>query len=246
MNNATVLILAAVFVPQIICLTLSVLKPTKMRWIVTQLVQWASLVVILAMMAYLGSLSDHRILIKSAVWPAYHYCFTAVSQLVYLMLITLILKSAFLDRKVTKMSVGKGLLDAGLGMIGGLLSFAVSFVFVQTFFVPTDQIVTEFIYFTLRVILPVVVVVSILEVFSGLTFVFVWLGAAVQYILLIVYAEPLYSYLYNGADLNNGFLGDNWLPYIGKNFLIPVAVTVLQFSVLLIIKLIRSRKTKGK
>lgn len=128
-----------------------------------------------------------------------------------------------------------GSIQAVIGAAGGILSFTISYLLVTELWMDRD-----FVWITLRLVLPIAVLTAVFDTIEGFSPKYLFVGAAVQYGLLIAFAEPLFAFLFQG-DLHSGFFASRWPEYLGAAFPYPALVTLGQF---LLVCILRFRKRK--
>lgn len=117
-------------------------------------------------------------------------------------------------------------LQAVIAVMCGIFSFTLTFLFLHRFRTGDD-----FVWIVLRCLLPTACVAVVLTLNGRFSCPYIFLGAGVQYALLILFAKPLFQFLFLG-DLDRGYFGSRWLEYIGSCFAYPVVVTLGQFALL--------------
>lgn len=115
----------------------------------------------------------------------------------------------------------------------GVLSLFVDFILIpQAFTLPPLLGLPDPIWMTLMILIPVLLAVYLLERKNHVPSGFVWLGLPVQYLLLIVFAEPI-------SKIGSY---DSWT-YLWDAAVWPLGATAAQFAALVVL---RFRRTKSR
>lgn len=238
MNNLHTILLAIGLLIQIGCIVFSLLNPTRKHWIMTQLVELLFLIVMLVFLTHYRSLSDARALGFTKYWPIYMRLVKEIYFYGVVIIATLILKVATVNKSIQSISPRALYWDAVVGLFCGLISFAVYGFQVQVLFV---SLMHEVYWGVFCIVLPVVFVVLVLDLFGGMNSGFIWVGFSVHFAMQILFGPQIYATLNSGADIYaSGWIGfGGWFTHTVKSIVYSFVITLLQFVLLLTTNLIR-------
>ena len=115
----------------------------------------------------------------------------------------------------------------------GVLSLFADFILIPTVFrIPPMLGLPDPIWMSLMILIPVILALYLLERKTHVPPGYVWFGLPAQYLILIVFAEPI----------SRIFSSDSWT-YLWDAAVWPLGVTVAQFAVLIAL---RFRRTKSR
>jgi len=121
----------------------------------------------------------------------------------------------------------------------GALSLFVDFILIPTLFrIPPLLGLPDFIWMSLMILIPVLLAVCLLAGKHHVPPGYVWIGLPAQYLILIVFAQPI------SKILGIGLSGIRVMEYIWEAAVWPLGVTTAQFAALIALRIWRTRGRK--
>ena len=113
----------------------------------------------------------------------------------------------------------------------GVLSLFADFILIPTVFrIPPMLGLPDPIWMSLMILIPVILALYLLERKTHVPPGYVWFGLPAQYLILIVFAEPI----------SRIFSSDSWT-YLWDAAVWPLGVTAAQFAVLIALRFLRTK-----
>lgn len=126
----------------------------------------------------------------------------------------------------------------GSAALCGILSLIAVFILLPHVFTLITVLglpIPDPIWISVMVLIPVVIVIHILERNAHIPARYVWVGLPVQYLILIVFAGPIYKI--------TPLASDEWT-YIGAVMVWPLSITTAQFVSLIALRAWKSKRRK--